>query len=59
MVDDFFELTGTHLSIERVHASGMDADQHFAFPYSWAFRFFVPQNFRSAISVHSNCVHKL
>ena len=58
MLDDFFELTGAHFAVERVHASGMNPDEHFAFPYFWTWRIFVLQDFRSAVIVNSDCLHK-
>jgi hypothetical protein len=58
MLDDFFKLTSAHFAIEWVDASGMDADEHFAFFSAWAWRFFVQQNFRPAVIVNSDCVHK-
>jgi hypothetical protein len=53
-----FELASAHFPIKRVDAGSMDADEHFAIPYLWAWRFFVQQNFRSAVIVNSDCVHK-
>jgi hypothetical protein len=59
MLGDFFELTGADFAIERVHASSMDADEHLALPYLWAWRFFVQQSFGSTVTMDSDCVHKI
>ncbi len=58
VLDEPIQRTGTHFPIERVHASGMNTDEHFAFPYLWTWRIFVLQDFRSTVTVHSDCVHK-
>jgi hypothetical protein len=58
VLDELFEITGAHFPIERVHASGVNPDEHFAVFYSWPWRIFVPQDFRSAVIVNSNCLHE-
>jgi hypothetical protein len=36
----------------------MNPDEHFAVFYSRTWRIFVLQDFRSAVTVHSDCVHR-
>ena len=56
---NFLQRTRAHFPIERVYASGVNPDEHFAFFYSWTWRIFVPQDFRSAVIVNSDCLHKI
>src|SRR6516165_4372039 len=58
VLDEPIQRTGTYFPIERVDASGMNVDEHFAFLHLWAWRIFVLQDLRSAATVNSDCVHK-
>src|SRR5215470_3396125 len=58
VLDEPIQRTGTYFPIERVDASGMNVDEHFAFLHFWAWRIFVLQDLRSAVTVNSDCVHK-
>src|SRR5215469_3588732 len=58
VLDEPIQRTGTYFPIERVDASGMNVDEHFAFLHLWAWRIIVLQDLRSAVTVKSDCVHK-
>src|SRR5215472_7836540 len=54
VLDEPIQRTGTHLPIERVYASGMNTDEHFAFFHLWAWRILVLQDLWSAVTVNSD-----